>query len=120
MTLTINDIIETVCRVHEVQPAVLTGKSRKLRVTMLRFCAIWLCLNKLDPRPSLPTVGKAFNRDHTTILHARNTAGHDPQIQKLIHATIPHLPLPEAKHCWLGQGLAGYVGEDTKAVYFYK
>ena len=45
----------------------LTGKTRHAPVVRARHLAMWLA-RQLRPEMSLPTIGRAFKRDHTTVL----------------------------------------------------
>ena len=51
--------------------AKLIGTERLARYVLARHVAMWLCLEMLKGA-SLPTVGRWFHRDHTTVLHGRN------------------------------------------------
>lgn len=57
-----------VCRRYNVALHVLLSPRRGRNVALVRHVAIWLCdaLTSL----SLPTLGRLFQRDHTTIIHA--------------------------------------------------
>lgn len=46
----------------------LTGDSRTAPIVAARQQAMWLCAR--DTPLSLPAIGRIFNRDHTTVLHA--------------------------------------------------
>src|SRR6516225_7025295 len=52
--------------------AQLLGRRRLPHIVLARHIAMLLCLDVL-PGASLPQVGRWFRRDHTTVLHARET-----------------------------------------------
>ena len=54
---------------HEVSLADVLGPSRFQHVVRARFAAI-RAVRQRYPEMSLPQLGRLFNRDHTTILHA--------------------------------------------------
>ena len=68
--------------IHAVQSAVekfyglshtqLVGPRRCRELARPRQIAMALCVDLL-PQKSLPQIGRAFNRDHTTVMHARDT-----------------------------------------------
>lgn len=45
-----------------------TGDRRSYRYSFPRVIAMWLCVEVLPA--SLPVIGRAFRRDHTTVMHA--------------------------------------------------
>ncbi len=65
----IRDIIATVATFHGVEPQDITGASRNRAITRARFDAV-RAVAEARPDMSLPMIGRVFNRDHTTILHA--------------------------------------------------
>jgi chromosomal replication initiation ATPase DnaA len=70
---TMRDIIERVAKKHRVTYLDLIGPTRKAPYPAIRFEAMWLCseVKHFDgkPRWGLSQIGRAFNRDHTTVLH---------------------------------------------------
>jgi chromosomal replication initiator protein len=67
--------------------AQLLGRRRLPRFVLARHIAMLLCLEML-PGASLPQVGRWFRRDHTTVLHARETMRRriavDPEFAKRV------------------------------------
>jgi len=63
----VRKIIVTVSRVSRVQVLEILGRSRKTGIAEVRQIAFWLA-RRFTGR-SLPSIGEAFDRDHTTILH---------------------------------------------------
>lgn len=61
-------IIESTAARHGLSYADLIGDSRGGEIITARHEAMWLCCR--DTTKSLPTIGRAFHRDHTTVLHA--------------------------------------------------
>lgn len=65
-------IQQTVGEYYDVTPAELCSPQRQKRICRARQIAMVLCL-RLVPNNSMPKVGRDFgNRDHTTVLHARD------------------------------------------------
>lgn len=69
MPLTVDDILDCVCRHYEVTPNAVKGKSRKREVVVPRQLAMYLA-NKYTNIPAT-RIGKLIgNRDHSTVLHS--------------------------------------------------
>lgn len=69
MPLTVDDILDCVCRYYEVTPNAVKGKSRKREVVVPRQLAMYLA-NKYTNIPAT-RIGKLIgNRDHSTVLHS--------------------------------------------------
>jgi len=60
-------IRDEVARVFGLEPALLSGKSRKKEVTGPRNIAMYLCRRHTDS--SLKSIGGLFNRDHSTVMY---------------------------------------------------
>lgn len=61
-------IIETVAIFYGCTTKELLSASRTKNLTQARQAAMWLCRQLTDL--SLPAIGRAFDRDHTTVMHA--------------------------------------------------
>lgn len=61
-------IIKEVCKYYSVDEATLRGKQKQRGIAEARQMAIYL-IRKMT-NLSLPDIGKEFNRDHSTIIHA--------------------------------------------------
>lgn len=70
--LTIGHIMDEVCRVFSVDAESLMTESREHTYTVPRHVIIMLALELLGC--SLSTVGRAFRKDHTTMLNSRRRA----------------------------------------------
>ena len=69
--LTVDDILEHVCRHYEVTPNVVKGKSRKHEIVMPRQLSMYLA-KKYTNLP-ISRIGKLIgSRDHSTVLHSIN------------------------------------------------
>lgn len=69
--LTIDDIIEHVCRHYEVTPNLVKGKSRKHEIVVTRQLSMYLA-KKYTNMP-ISRIGKLIgSRDHSTVLHSIN------------------------------------------------
>ena len=60
-------IMRTVCRKHAVTVKQFLGRQRGRRIVAIRLEAIFLAI---DEGESIAEIGRAFNRDQTTIRHA--------------------------------------------------
>ena len=69
--LTLEMITELICRQFKVSTADLQSRSRQKRLTYPRQVAMYLCRKYTDE--SLANIGRAFNRDHSTVLHSIKT-----------------------------------------------
>lgn len=69
--LTVEKIMETVCKYYNVKKADLVGKKKNKEIVDPRQICIYLITELMDV--PLMTIGNAFGgRDHTTIMHARD------------------------------------------------
>lgn len=66
--LQVEDILKLVGEVYGLKPEELLSRSRQKRVVKARNLAIYLCRQYLQK--SLPELGRAFRRSHSTVLHA--------------------------------------------------
>ena len=69
MPLTIDDILDRVCRTYEVTPNAVKGRSRKKELVVPRQLAMYIA-NKYTNIP-VTRIGKLIgSRDHSTVLHS--------------------------------------------------
>lgn len=67
--ITIEKIINHVCKFYSLQTDELIGKKRPKNIVLPRQIAMYLCRKMTDA--SLPKIGLSFGgRDHTTVIHA--------------------------------------------------
>ena len=67
--VTIDKIIDYVCKIYNMQYDDIIGKKRPKNIAMARQVAMYLCRKITDA--SLPKIGQAFGgRDYTTVIHA--------------------------------------------------
>ena len=66
--LMLSDIVAVVARRHGVSPSEIRSERRTSPVVRARQRAVWLC--KRMTLRSLPAIGRAVGRDHTTVLHS--------------------------------------------------
>ena len=67
--ITIEKIINHVCKFYSLQTDDLIGKKRPKNIVLPRQIAMYLCRKMTDA--SLPKIGLSFGgRDHTTVIHA--------------------------------------------------
>lgn len=67
-------IIANIALAHDLTPDQITGPSRLSHIGKARIEAI-ITIRRLRPDVSTPAIGKAMNRDHTSILHTLNRHG---------------------------------------------
>ena len=67
----LDSVLELVCRYYGVSPEDLRSRSRRKNVAEPRKMGIFLLRKTTDL--SLSDIGKAFDRNHSTVLHALNT-----------------------------------------------
>ena len=83
--ISVEQIIDTVCRYYNVTPEAMISSSRKSAIAHPRQVAMYLARTETDA--SLPQVGAQLGpRDHTTILHGaekiRMLVDTDPQLRR--------------------------------------
>lgn len=66
--LQIADVIEAVAKRFGVEPEAMIGPRRTQPETTARQIAMRLCREMLGA--TYPAIGRAFNRDHATVIHA--------------------------------------------------
>jgi chromosomal replication initiator protein len=69
--LTIKDVQIIVAEEYGLTMKEMLGVRRGKKFAEPRMIAMWLAYEIL-PNKSLPQIGRAFDRDHTTVLHACN------------------------------------------------
>jgi chromosomal replication initiator protein len=84
----VEDIQRAVCHHFHVRSAAMTSKDRHKSTALARHVAMYLCKQRLNV--SFPELGRAFQKDHTTVISAvRKVAtlrDNDPQIRAHIEA----------------------------------
>jgi chromosomal replication initiator protein len=65
---TIDEIIDCVCRYFRTEKDVLLSRSRRKAVYHPRQVAMYLCRQHTDA--TLTAIGKAFHRDHASVIHS--------------------------------------------------
>jgi len=65
--LTPQKILAAVATAHGLEPAALTGKSRKQAITRPRNLALYLCRRHTEA--TFAELGRLFNRDHSTVIY---------------------------------------------------
>ncbi len=67
VTLTPDEILDEVARFYNIDAALLRGRSRRKEIARSRQIAMFLAREETEA--SLPQIGNALGRDHTTILY---------------------------------------------------
>lgn len=66
---TIPAVVDMVCRFYEIKPDAILSKTRRREIVWARHVAMVLVGE--NSRLSVTSIGRYFQRDHTTVLHAR-------------------------------------------------
>ncbi len=88
-----DEIQRVVCHHFHLRAADLVGKDRHKTVALARHLAMFVCKEKL--RVSFPEIGRAFGKDHTTVISAvRKVEGlreRDPEVRAHLSAITKRL-----------------------------
>jgi len=88
--LTVDKIMDTVCKYYNVKKADLIGKKKNKEIVDPRQICIYLITELLDI--PLMTIGAAFGgRDHTTIMHARDKIAQNIKTNRSLKTNIDDL-----------------------------
>lgn len=90
--LTADKIVTEVARGFDVDPADIYGDGRTRHVCMARACA--MAVVKQATKWSYTTVGKHFNRDHTTVMNAVQKVNGDPELAEAVRLVVEELSPP--------------------------
>ncbi len=99
----LEEIIQLTAKAYSLKPEDLSGKSRRQRLVRPRHFAMYLCRRFTDC--SLKEIGRAFKRDHTSVMHALRSVEQktatQPQLRYEFEALAARfgaaaLPLPKA------------------------
>ena len=69
--ITFDDIVDAVAVHYGITPAAIRGASRRAHTCFARFVVVYLSLRLLAKR-SLSSIARDLDKDHTSIIHARN------------------------------------------------
>ncbi len=83
------DIQRLICDNYRLQREELLGRSRRKQVVKARNLAIYLCRQYLQR--SLPELGRAFRRSHSTILHALESVERERRISAAMAEELAYL-----------------------------
>lgn len=78
-----DSLLAKAARAFNVSPDDILGPSRKPDIVMARQAAMHLCRKKLGL--SFPELGKAFRRDHSTVIHGIRKIGELAKTDKVLH-----------------------------------
>lgn len=65
-------VIDAIARHCAVTRDCILGRDRHKTIALTRQVAMYCAKNFVLPTPSFPEIGRAFARDHTTVIHACN------------------------------------------------
>lgn len=82
-------IFETVCDIFKVTAEEMFGKCRKRNLVEPRQIIMYLLYNKTAR--NLKSIGRLMNRDHATVIYAKNTVKDLIDTDKLYKAQIEYL-----------------------------
>lgn len=94
---TIDEIIRCCTQFYGLTSAEMLSDRRTARIVRARMVAAYLCC-KMTTR-SLPTIGSRLNRDHTTVLHARDSIARRIQTDVNLHQEVEALMQHFAREC---------------------
>ena len=84
--ITIDEILYVIEDEYDVSLDKLTSRSRQSTITNARQIAMYLCRKLTDL--SLVRIGDAFNRDHTTVIHAYEKISENLKTDESLQHTI--------------------------------
>lgn len=84
-----DSVLEQAARAFNVAAADILGPSRKPDLVMARQAAMYLCRKKLGL--SFPELGKAFRRDHSTVIHGIRKIGELAKRDKVLHNLLSEI-----------------------------
>jgi len=85
--LSVEKIMDTVCKYYDVKKADLVGKKKKKEIVDPRQICIYLITELMDI--PLITIGNAFGgRDHTTVIHARDKISQNIKTDRSLKTNI--------------------------------
>ena len=88
--ITIEDIIEKVCKHFEIEPIAIHTKSRKREVVQVRQIAMYLTKKHTDSSSS--KIGQLIgNKDHATVLHACKIVKDQVEVDKAFRAELEEI-----------------------------
>ncbi|NDV65048.1 chromosomal replication initiator protein DnaA [Bacteroides sp. 224] len=88
--ITVDNIVDTVCRHFEVEPSVIHTKSRKREVVQVRQIAMYLAKKHTDSSSS--KIGQLIGgKDHATVLHAYKIVKEQCEVDKNFRADVESL-----------------------------
>lgn len=61
-------IVQLVSERYGIRPEDVYARARSKTIAHARGVCVWLARHAVRPQPSLPEIGRAFRRDHTTIM----------------------------------------------------
>ena len=71
LPLSFDDIVEAVAAHYDISPVTIKSSDRRSHVCFARFVVVHLSLRLLAKR-SLSSIGRDLDKDHTSIIHARD------------------------------------------------
>ncbi|WP_321481347.1 chromosomal replication initiator protein DnaA [uncultured Bacteroides sp.] len=88
--ITVDDIINIVCKHFELTPAMIHTKSRKREVVQVRQVAMYLAKKHTDYSSS--KIGQLIgHKDHATVLHACKIVKDQCQVDKSFHSEVENI-----------------------------
>lgn len=85
-----DEILKAVAEFYNVTPKDIMGPHRSKGLSLARHVAMYLC--RLTIRHvSYPDVGRMFNRDHTSIMHAYNRIANKRASDAVFNEEVEHI-----------------------------
>lgn len=88
-SITIEDIKTLVCRYFDIDPLVITSKSRKKIHAFPRNIFVYLC--RQLTAMTVEQIGRSLNRNHSTVLYAAEVIEHKMKVDKKVRNQVEFL-----------------------------
>jgi chromosomal replication initiator protein len=90
--VTIDSIVKVVCKYFELDPAIISTKSRKREVVQVRQVAMYLAKKHTDASSS--KIGRLIgDKDHATVLHAYKIVKEQCEVDRTFRTDIENIEL---------------------------
>ncbi len=86
LPVTIEKIIDEVCRTYSITPVDIRSKKRTTQISNARKVAMYVI--RQVTQLSLPSIGKEFNRDHSTVVYSLKDVTEEMERNQYFKATV--------------------------------
>lgn len=106
-TESILDVIDAVSKITKYPKEVIYGPGQKSDLVIARHAAMYLARELVVPQPSYPALGRAFDRDHSSVKHAVG------RIQELVTSYDPAGAAKREKVSFIIDHVSKILGDAT-------